>query len=100
MAKKSDWSKIENVFKFLKEADGRPPTAGEQALIRGQREINRQFFDAINTILETLSPSKGAAQKTAEQRSKDLAALKKAFQNVPGKAPPGCRGAGEEPPPT
>jgi hypothetical protein len=81
-----DWTKIQDVFDYLESKNERTLTEGEKELIRGQRQINRKFFNVINAILETVSPS-----ANAEARSPDpLAAVKAAFQTIPGERPPGC----------
>jgi hypothetical protein len=97
MAQKNDWSKIENVFAFLEKKDkGRKLRESEKILIRGQRRINRRFFEAINEILENISPSRDARQRTAEQSSKAVVVVKKSISKVPGEAPPGCAGPAEK----
>ena len=97
MAQKNDWSNIENVFAFLEKKDkGRKLRESEKILIRGQRQINRRFFEAINEILENISPSRDARQRTAEESSKAVVVVKKSISKVPGEAPPGCAGAAEK----
>src|SRR6266576_937731 len=91
MAQKNDWSKIENVFAFLEKKDkGRKLRESEKILIRGQRQINRRFFEAINEILENISPSRDARQRTAAESSRAVIVVKKSISKVPGEAPPGC----------
>ncbi|HXM35207.1 MAG TPA: hypothetical protein VN920_08470 [Pyrinomonadaceae bacterium] len=87
MAKKPDWSKIEDVFAFLEKKNGRALSDGEKELILGQRQINRRFYEAISAILENASPSK---QFDKRSNAQSLAAIKKDFQSVPGERPPGC----------
>ena len=94
MVQKTDWSKIENVFAFLEKKDRRKLRESEKELIRGQRQINRRFFDAIKEILENMSPSKDAPQVSAAQSTKVLTVLKKSISKVPGERPPGCAGEG------
>ena len=93
MAQKNDWSNIENVFAFLEKKDcGRKLRESEKELILGQRQINRRFFEAINEILEHMSPSKNVPQKSAAQHTRALNVLKKSIGRVPGERPPGCAG--------
>jgi len=93
MVQKTDWSKIENVFAFLEKKDeGRKLRESEKELILGQRQINRRFFEALKEILETMSPSMNAPQRSVAQSTKALTALKKSISKVPGERPPGCAG--------
>jgi hypothetical protein len=86
MQNASDWTDVRNVLNEVKRLNGGQLTAGDEALIRGQRQINRRFFDTISAILETLSPS-------GEGKTRDpdpLAAVKAEFKKIPGERPPGC----------
>jgi len=85
MTDPGDWTKIENVFTEIQRLNSdRPLTEGEKELIRGQRQINRRFFNVLNDILENLSPTQGAST------AKTLAEIKLELQKVPGERPPGC----------
>jgi hypothetical protein len=90
MANNSDWSKEENVLRELERLNGRPPSPGEKALVIGQRLINRRFFDAINAILDVVSPSPYSAEDAGACSAERLAAIKKELQKVPGERIPGC----------
>jgi hypothetical protein len=87
-----DWTDEENVFAFLEQLDeGRKLSEGDKELIRGQRQINRRFFDTINAILDVISPAAKASQSEVDSLER-LAALRDQFQTVPGERPPGCAG--------
>ena len=100
--KKVDWTNVDEVFKFIEKLNRRKLRKGEKELIIGQREINRRFFDAINAILDTLSPPQkvarrstkpGVSKKSAQKKTTSkpaLDAIKEAFQELPGLRPPGC----------
>jgi hypothetical protein len=93
---KPDWTKVENVFKHLKELNGgQPLTPAEKELILGQRRINRRFFDAITAILDVVSASATDSAKAKRVHKDTLTNLKKDFQTLPGERPPGCPGQGE-----
>ena len=92
--KKVDWTNVDDVFDFIEKLNGRKLAMGEKELIIGQREINRRFFDAINAILDTLSPPQkiarrstkpGASKKSAQKKTtskSSLDAIKEAFQDA------------------
>lgn len=90
---KNDWSKEENVLAELQRLNGRPPSPGEKALVIGQRQINRRFFDAIDAILDVLSPSpeQDSTTTTGPSPEERLAAIKQELQKVPGERIPGCK---------
>ncbi|MDQ2854923.1 MAG: hypothetical protein M3R68_01230 [Acidobacteriota bacterium] len=88
----TDWTKEADVLAELERLNGRPPSPGEKELVIGQRQINRRFFDAINAILDVVSPSpsKDSAEAAEASSAERLAAIKKELQKVPGERIPGC----------
>ena len=78
--KNPDWSKLENVVKFL-EQGGRKLTPEEQSVIDGQRRINGLLFQAIDVLLKTFS-DENAPPSIVEAKAK--------IKGLPGREPPGC----------
>lgn len=81
-----DWTNIQDVFDEVSKLNERPLTKGEEELIRGQRQINRRFFNTINAILEVISPPQTGLSHSVDP----LAEIKREFQKIPGERPPGC----------
>jgi len=86
-----DWSVEQNVFDFLEKKNRRPLSPGEKELIKGQRRINRRFFDAINALFNALPSVPDSGNAAGRKVSRRLEAVKKEFQKVPGERVPGCR---------
>lgn len=85
------FSTFDKVIAFMEKADGAGKLSESQKkLIRGQREINFRLYNAIEKILDNLSPSPSKTVTEVSQSLKELAKLKDEWENVLGKAPPGC----------
>lgn len=86
MTSARDWSNIQDVFDEVSSLNERPLTKGEEELIRGQRQINRKFYNTIKAILEAISPDDAGQTRGVDP----LAEIKRQFHEIPGERPPGC----------
>jgi hypothetical protein len=82
--KKDSWTKPEKVvFKAFGSGEGE---VSLRRFVRGQREINKRLYTAIDLILEALIRQN---RKTSTTTDKKLAKAKVINEGVPG-PPPGC----------